>query len=224
MIKLAVFDMAGTTVSDDNYVARAFHKAFGDNGIGIVLEDANPLMGYHKPLAIQMLLERLGVEYDAELIDQIHKDFEYGMIDFYEYAAEVKPIQGAEDVFELLKGKDMRIALNTGFSKSIANTIVQRFRWKEKGLVDDLIGSDEVEKGRPYPFMIEQLMQRASINDPSRVAKIGDTTVDIEEGKNAGCLYVVAVTTGICPVNELKKMHPTHIVNDLSEIPAIILQ
>ena len=29
------------------------------------------------------------------------------------------------------------------------------------------------------------------------VAKIGDTAVDIEEGQNAGCRYIVAVTTGI---------------------------
>jgi phosphonatase-like hydrolase len=224
MVKLAVFDMAGTTVSDDNYVAKAFQKAFHENGIDIALEDANPLMGYHKPLAIQMLLERLGIEYDAEFIGQVHEGFEYEMIDFYEYAAEVRPIQGAEDVFGLLKEKGIRIALNTGFSKNIANTIVQRFKWKEKGLVDDIIGSDEVEKGRPFPFMIEQLMQRAGIGDPSEVAKIGDTTVDIEEGKNAGCLYVVAVTTGACSVNELEKMHPTHIVKNLSEIPPIILQ
>lgn len=223
-VKLAVFDMAGTTVSDDNHVAKAFQKAFHDNGIEIVLEDANPLMGYHKPLAIQMLLEKIGVDFDAEFIEQIHEDFENEMIGFYEYAAEVKPIIGAEDLFELLKGKGIRIALNTGFSKNIADTIVQRFGWKEKGLVDDLIGSDEVEMGRPYPFMIERLMQRAGIGDPSEVAKIGDTTVDIEEGKNAGCLYVVAVTTGACPVSELEKMKPTHIVKDLSEIPSIILQ
>lgn len=223
-VKLAVFDMAGTTVSDDKHVAKAFQKAFRDNGIDIELEDANPLMGYHKPLAIQMLLEKRGIDFDEEFIDTIHEDFEEEMIDFYEYAPEVKPITGAEDVFEKLKEKGIRIALNTGFSKSIADTIVQRFGWKEKGLVDDLIGSNEVEKGRPYPFMIERLMERAGISDPSEVAKIGDTTVDIEEGKNAGCLYVVAISTGANTVNELEQMQPTHIVKELSEIPTIILQ
>jgi len=57
-IRLAVFDMAGTTVADDNHVARAFQEAFRRNGIEIEQEAANPLMGYHKPLAIQMLLEQ----------------------------------------------------------------------------------------------------------------------------------------------------------------------
>ena len=131
-VRLVIFDMAGTTVSDNNNVAKAFRDAFKENGIDIELEDANPLMGYHKPLAIQMLLESRGIAFDAEFIEKIHNDFENEMLDFYEYAADVKPVKGAEDVFELLKGRGMRIALNTGFSKSIADTIVQRFQWKEK--------------------------------------------------------------------------------------------
>lgn len=221
-VRLVIFDMAGTTVSDSNNVARAFRNAFMENGIGIELEDATPLMGYHKPLAIQMLLEKRNIEFDAAFIEKIHDDFESEMLDFYEYDAEVKPIKGAEEVFEKLKERGMRIALNTGFSKSIADTIVQRFQWKEKGLIDDLIGSDEVERGRPYPFMIEELMQRAGIRDSAEVAKIGDTAVDIEEGKNAGCQYVVAVTGGAGKEAELELMKPTHIVHDLSEIPHIL--
>jgi phosphonatase-like hydrolase len=221
-VKLVVFDMAGTTVSDDNNVAEAFQKAFRDNGIEMALKDAIPLMGYHKPLAIQMLLERYRIDFDSDIIEKIHDDFENGMMDFYEYDAAVKPVRGAENVFEKLKASGIRIALNTGFSRNIADTIIQRFRWKEKGLIDDFIGSDEVEKGRPYPFMIGKLMERAGIADPLEVAKIGDTTVDIEEGQNAGCLYVMAVTTGACEPGELEKMKPTHLINDLSEIPHIL--
>jgi phosphonatase-like hydrolase len=222
-IKLVVFDMAGTTVSDDNNVAKAFQGAFKKNGVDIELEDANPLMGYHKPLAVQMLLEQYGIEFDTAYIEKIHDDFEEEMLDHYEYDADVKPAKDAEQVFEQLKEKGIRIALNTGFSRIIAGTIVNRFQWKEKGLIDDYIGSDEVEKGRPFPFMIDRLMERAGISDPLEVAKIGDTAVDIEEGQNAGCQFVVAVTTGAGPSEELEKMNPTHIVHGLSEIPAIIL-
>jgi phosphonatase-like hydrolase len=220
-IKLAVFDMAGTTVSDNNDVAKAFQKAFAENGMYIATESVNPLMGYHKPLAIQMALEKLAVDFDASLIKKIHTDFENEMTDFYEYAPEVKPMPGAEEVFEHLKEKGIRIALNTGFSKNIAETIINRFQWKERGLVDDFIGSDEVEMGRPHSFMIKQLMFNADVDDPMLVAKIGDTAVDIEEGQNAGCRYVVAVTTGAYMEDDLQKMNPTHIVNHLSELPAI---
>ncbi|MDZ4795616.1 MAG: HAD hydrolase-like protein [Bacteroidota bacterium] len=221
-IKLAVFDMAGTTVADKNFVALAFQKAFSNQGIEIDTDDANPLMGYHKPLAFQMMLAKMGLQADAEFIEEIHADFENEMMDFYATAPEVKSMPGAEDFFLLLKERGVRVALNTGFSKNIADVIVERFQWKEKGLVDDYIGSNEVEMGRPYTFMIAELMKRAGVQDPNEVAKIGDTTVDIEEGINAGCRYVIGVTTGVCKEEELRLMNPTHIIHHLSELSAIL--
>jgi phosphonatase-like hydrolase len=221
-IKLAVFDIAGTTVADENNVDMAFQKAFAKNGIEIDPGETNALMGYHKPLAISMMLEKLGYESDPGFIDEIHEDFENEMIDFYEYADEVKALPGAEDIFLWLKEKGVRIALNTGFSDTIARTILDRFQWQEKGLVDDFIGSNEVEEGRPSPFMIHELMKRAGIDDPNEVIKIGDTIVDIEEGRNAGCLYVIGVTTGACNKEELEEYNPTHVINNLSELASIL--
>lgn len=222
MIQLAVFDMAGTTVQDENNVATTFQKAFGYNGISIEKEMVNPVMGYHKPLAIQMVLEQLAMPFDAELIEDIHFEFETEMIDFYDSDKSVKPMPGAEDIFRYLKEKGVRIVLNTGFSRIIAESIISRFQWEDKGLIDDYMGSDEVELGRPYPFMIKELMQRNGIDDPQLVAKIGDTTVDVEEGLNAGCKYVIAVTTGACLEMDLREKNPTHIIHHLSELPAIL--
>lgn len=221
-IKLAVFDMAGTTVMDSNNVARAFINAFDKHGLEITAEDANPLMGYHKPLAIQLMLEKLEIEPDPEFIEEIHTDFEEEMVDFYEYDPTVKPMPGAEDIFLQLKEKGIRIALNTGFSKRIADTIVHRFQWMEKGLVDDYIGSNEVAMGRPYTYMISELMKRAGVEDAGEVIKIGDTPVDIEEGKNAGCRFVIAMTTGATVQSVLEEGNPSHILHQLSEIPAIL--
>lgn len=223
-IKLAVFDMAGTTVMDQDNVARAFIHAFAKQGLEIDTADANPLMGYHKPLAIQLMLEKLEIEPDAEFIGEIHADFEEEMMDYYAYDPSVKPMPGAEELFLQLKEKGIRIALNTGFSKRIADTIVQRFQWTERGLVDDYIGSNEVAMGRPYSYMISELMRRAGVEDPAEVIKIGDTPVDIEEGKKAGCRYVIAVTTGASAIGELEEEGPSHILHELSSLPAILLQ
>ena len=128
----------------------------------------------------------------------------------------------AENVFIQLKEKGIKIALNTGFSKDIADVIVSRLQWKERGLIDDYIASDEVEEGRPQPYMIQVLMQRAGISDSSEVIKIGDTEVDVNEGRNAGCSLVVAVTTGAFSKEQLDEHHPDHIIDDLSQLPALI--
>ena len=222
-IRLAVFDIAGTTVADDHAVATAFRHAFESYGYADVSEeDVKPLMGYKKPIAIRMVLDKLGVDEDLALVEDIHDEFVSEMMDHYEYSAEVKAMPGAEDVFLQLKEKGIKVALNTGFSKDIADVIISRLQWKERGLIDDYIASDEVEAGRPQPFMIQTLMQRAGISDPKEVIKIGDTEVDVNEGRNAGCSLVIAVTTGAFTKEQLSAYHPDHIIDDLSQLPALI--
>ena len=222
-IRLAVFDIAGTTVADDHAVANAFLSAFESYGYKDVSEeDVKPLMGYKKPVAIRMVLDKLEIEEDIALEEDIHEEFVSEMMDYYEYSPEVKPMPEAENVFLLLKEKGIKVALNTGFSKEIADVILRRLQWKDRGLIDDYIASDEVEAGRPQPFMIQTLMQRAGITDANEVIKIGDTEVDVNEGRNAGCGLVIAVTTGAFTKEQLQEYNPDHIIDDLSQLPALI--
>jgi len=222
MIRLAVFDMAGTTVADDNFVAKAFKNAFSKKGYIINEEQVNPLMGYKKIVAIKTVMEQLGEEYDQELLEDIHTDFENEMIEFYESDPQVKAMEHAEDIFIQFKERGIIIALNTGFPRSIADAIIDRLQWIDRDLIDYYIASDEVEHGRPDASMIKELMMEAGVTDPKEVIKIGDTSVDIEEGINADCLYVIAVTTGAASRDELEKYHPTHIIDNLSQLPAIL--
>lgn len=221
-VKLAVFDMAGTTIMDNGFVANAFRNAFIKNGYNISLEDTHPYMGVKKIVAVQMMLEELGVVNPEAEAEDIHADFVTEMVDFYEYDLSVKQFDDTEKVFRELKEHGVRIVMNTGFPKVIADTIVKRFQWIEKNLLDDYIASDEVDRGRPDTLMIDHLMHRAGIDDPMLVAKVGDTSVDIEEGINAGCGYIIAVTTGASTREELEGYKPTHIVDSLSEIPEIL--
>lgn len=221
-IQLAVFDIAGTTVKDDDAVAHAFRNAFVKNGYAISLEAAHPYMGVKKVVAVRTMLGELNADFTDDDVSNIHSDFVTAMIDYYQHDPAVEPFADTEYVFEILKSKGVRIALNTGFPKVIADTIVNRFQWKERGLIDDYIASDEVNNGRPSPEMIQQLMNRLNVSSPEAVIKIGDTTVDIQEGKNAGCQFVVGVTTGAGKEDELLAESPTHIIHQLSDVLKLI--
>lgn len=220
--RLAIFDMAGTTIIDRDAVATCFISAFARHNILVEKEEVNPLMGYKKTQAITMLLSEKGFSVSDDLVDFIHDEFIDKMLDYYEYDPEVKPFADAEEVFLLLKEKGLMVALNTGFPKVIADAIIVRTQWIQKGLVDDFIASDEVEEGRPAPFMIEKLMHRFSIENPAQVIKIGDTEVDINEGRNARCGLVVAVTTGAFTEDELKPYQPDYIVSNLTAFSKLI--
>lgn len=223
-LRLAVFDIAGTTIADNSAVAKAFCKAFDMYGYKISEKEIAPLMGYKKPVAIRTMLESIGVDASENLVDDIHREFEIEMVDLYEYSPDVKAMPGAESMFLKLKEKGIRVALNTGFSRVIADTILSRMQWKERGLVDDWIASNEVEQGRPHAFMIQTLMERAGIDDPKEVVKIGDTEVDVNEGRNAGCALVIAVTTGAFDRANLEPYAPDYIIDSLDELPALIFE
>ncbi|KIO76959.1 phosphonoacetaldehyde hydrolase [Pedobacter lusitanus] len=222
-IKLVVFDMAGTTVSDKNYVALSFQQAMKKHGYMMEVEDVNPLMGYEKPLAIKMMLDKYETDtkkINEDLIGQIHTDFVNIMIDFYTHSTDIKPLPNVENTFSELRNMGIKIGLDTGFSRDIAELIISRLAWEDK--IDVMAASDDVKNGRPYPDMINQIKAQLNILPTDQVVKVGDTEVDINEGINAGCKYVIAITTGAFTRQELEPHHPTHIIDDISEVITII--
>ncbi|SEA74468.1 HAD hydrolase-like protein [Pedobacter hartonius] len=224
-VKLVVFDLAGTTVKDNNDVSKAFQSALGKYGYNIPLELINPIMGYEKNEAITMMLnthEPDASKITADLIHDIHKDFVGEMIHHYCFTEGIESLPNVEQTFAALQKKGIQVGINTGFSRNIAEAIVNRLQWREKNLINYLVGSDEVKQGRPFPFMIGKMMEEGNINDANDVVKVGDTEVDIREGQNTGCRFVIGVTTGAFSRAQLEPYHPTHIIDNIAEVLDII--
>ncbi|HEY5405942.1 MAG TPA: HAD-IA family hydrolase [Ginsengibacter sp.] len=224
-IELVVFDIAGTTVADKGNINDVFRKAFSNSGIEDVdAADVDEVMGYRKKEAIRIIVAKYkpGFENDAVFIDTIHEYFTRQMVKYYETCEGLSPLPYAEKVFKELQANKVKVALNTGFTRVITVPILKRLNWDSASFIDEVICSDEVPEGRPYPFMIEKLMQKLNISYAEDVAKVGDTKVDIEEGRNAGCGIVVGVTTGAYTKEQLMKYQPDHIIDSLELLPSLI--
>lgn len=224
-IKLIVLDIAGTTVKDDNNVSKAFQLALKEHGFIVSIDMINPLMGYEKKEAILRILEVTHAEtkeITIEEIELIYNEFVRQMVAHYKYSPGIEALPQVEETLLSLRKKGIKIGINTGFPIIIAETIISRLQWRKKKLIDFLIGSDEVKSGRPYPYMIEKIMKELNITDSKEVVKVGDTEVDIREGKAAGCKYVIGITTGTFTREELEKYEPTHIIDNISEILPIL--
>ncbi len=222
-IELVVFDIAGTTVQDNGEIARAFQTALKAYGYTVPVEKINPLMGYKKTDAIKKILDEFENEpVSVAYINDIHQNFLKLMVDHYSSATEIKPLPHAEDVFAYLKNKNIKIGLDTGFPKEITDVIIDKLGWLQRAIVDHVISSSEVPAGRPFPYMIEALMLQTGVKDANKVIKVGDTEVDVFEGKNAGCLYSIAITTGAFTKEELMPYEPSFIIDDLQELIAIL--
>lgn len=224
-IRLAVFDIAGTTVKDKGHVADAFLQAFKEFDFIIPEEEVHTLMGYKKTEAIKMMLEKyypgaIGNTY--KIVEKLHDVFAGKMINFYETDTTLEPMPDAEYVFSQLQAIDIKVALNTGFGKDITSVILKRLGWNRTKLIDFVISSDEVKQGRPSPLMIQAAMQATGVFSATQVVKIGDTEVDIAEGRTAGCGLVIAVSTGAYTKEQLQTYCPDAIIKNLKELLPIL--
>ncbi len=222
-IELVVFDMAGTTVNDDDSVNQCVRAALAAAGLSVRAADVNAVMGLPKPKAIALLIEQsaLGAVL-CHQIDAIHRDFVARSIAFYEHDSSVHEVAGASSVFERLKSGGIKVALNTGFNRPITQVILDRLGWSGSRLIDATISSDEVPRGRPHPDMIYALMARLGVADPKRVAKVGDTPADLREGHNAGCGLLVGVTGGTHTRQELEPHPHTCLIETIAELPGLL--
>ncbi|MGF1637239.1 MAG: HAD hydrolase-like protein, partial [Cyclobacteriaceae bacterium] len=222
-IELVVFDMAGTTVNDAGAVHTALQEALKFINVNVGYDEINEVMGYPKPKAIEVLLTKYKPELcQAKVINEVHTRFVNLMIDHYKFAPGVDEKHGASDIFRILKSDNVKVAIDTGFSFDIASVIIDRLGWNEDSLIDVLVTSDQVDQGRPFPDMIFKAMKLTGVLDPNRVAKIGDTISDLQQGNAAGVKYVIGVTSGAYKSDELMKEKHTHLVSHLEEIIPIV--
>ncbi|HXG90372.1 MAG TPA: HAD family hydrolase [Vicinamibacterales bacterium] len=222
-IDLIVFDMAGTTVMDDDAVHRQLQAALAQVGVTASRHDVNAVMGMPKPHAIQALLtQHQGRTPSGDAVASVHASFMDRMIRYYRDDSGVRECEGATDVLRWCRRHGVKTSLDTGFNRAIADAIIQRLGWSEAGLLDATVASDEVPRGRPHPDMIFRLMELTLVPDSARVAKVGDTPVDIAQGRAAGCGLVVAVTSGSHSAAELQPHGPTHLIETLSGLYAIL--
>jgi phosphoglycolate phosphatase-like HAD superfamily hydrolase len=71
--------------------------------------------------------------------------------------------------------------------------------------------------------MIWLAMRQTGVQASQSVAKIGDSAIDIEEGRNAGCGMTFGVTTGAQTEKQLRSAAPTYVVESLGEMFDLIM-
>ena len=221
MIKMVVFDMAGTTIDEDNIVYKTVQKAVNEAGIPVSLEEVLEAgAGKEKLQAIKSVLKIKNIA-DDQLAGQIFESFRKELDTAYK-TNEITEQKNASNLFEELKGRNIKVVLDTGYSRETAEALIKKIGWEEGIDFDLLVTASDVPNARPYPDMILYAMNALGIHDAGEVVKVGDSVVDIEEGQNAGCQYSVGITTGAQTYGQLKKANPSFIIDDLIEVLSII--
>lgn len=219
---MTVFDMAGTTVNEDNVVYKTLQKAINEAGFEFTLEQVLAEgAGKEKLQAIKSVLSVYGGIVDDAIASSIFQNFIKLLETAYD-TMEILPQDNAIELFAALKERGIIVVLNTGYNAQTANSLISKLGWVVGEQIDGLITASDVINNRPKPDMILLAMEKFHITNPLEVLKVGDSTIDIEEGRNAGCRFNIGITTGAHTKEQLISVEPDFILDNLLELLPIV--
>jgi phosphonatase-like hydrolase len=214
--RLVVFDMAGTTVVDQGEVPAAFTAALNSQGISVTAEQLNAVRGASKRQAVLNLMPEGPNR--SEKAEAAYAEFKRDLA--RRFREDVKAMRGAAETFSWLRGRGVRVALNTGFDREITDLLTSALDWNS-GVVDCVVCGDEVRRGRPAPLLIFRCMELTEIDSVHEIAAVGDTTLDLQAGNNAGSRWNIGVLSGAHKLEQLEKQPHTHLLASVADLPQI---
>jgi phosphonatase-like hydrolase len=218
-LDLVILDLAGTTVEDRGQVPSAFTAALGEQGIVVTPEEIGLVRGASKREALRQFIPAGPKQ--ADIAALAYTSFRAHLAQLYESEG-VRAVNGAADVFRMLRERGVRVALNTGFDRDTTVLLLAPLKWLD-GIVDAVICGDDVKEGRPAPYLIFRAMEATGARDVHRVANVGDTTLDLRAGYNAGVHWNIGVLSGAHSREALERAPHTHILDSVSDVAAHVL-
>jgi phosphonoacetaldehyde hydrolase len=203
-IRAAIFDWAGTTVDFGSLApVRTLERVFAEAGITITEIEARRDMGIAKRDHISALLatpriraawlEKFGHSPDKKDRDALYERFlPLQMACLKEYS---QVIRGIPEVTTRLQTQGIKIGSTTGYTRSMLDILMAQAA--EQGYQPDCsLSPEDVNAGRPHPFMIYAAAIQLQVYPLAAFVKVGDTESDIQEGLNAGVWSVGVVASG----------------------------
>ncbi len=210
-IKCVVFDLDGTLFSSHKNIYYATVKTFEDLNQPVEIDEQ---VFYTKiGLHFQDIFDQMNIKVkDVEHFIKVYKTNYFKFIDYSE------PYPNLLDTLKYLYYNNYKISLLTTKSQEQAELISNHFEI-EKYFSVILGRKPEIEiKPSPQPlFYIADKLQ-LKIDE---IIMVGDSEMDVLCGKNAGAA-TCAVTYGYRTVEELKLHNPDYMIDDLSELKAIL--
>lgn len=223
MIELAVFDMAGTTVDDHGIVYLALQEAVEETGATVAAADLQDWMGADKVTAITALMKAGGQEPDQARVAGAFVRFREILHAGYGAQPPVA-LAGVEAAITTLRRRGIKVALTTGFDDEVAHHILGLLGWGvgsgEDAMVDAVVTTTEVTRGRPAPYMIHRAMEKTGTCDVRKVLAAGDTVVDVQAARNAGGISV-GVLTGKLSREALEAHSHDYVLDGVANVPQL---
>lgn len=203
-LRAVILDWAGTAV---DYGSRApvaaLQSVFTPAGVPVTVAEARERMGVAKKAHIRSILEipRVRAAWTAQHgagpseadVDKLYAEFVPNQLRVLADYSELIP--GVAGAVARMRSRGLKIGTTTGYNRAMLGYLLERAAAQDF-TPDCALCPEDVGAGRPLPWMCFLAAIRLEVYPMSAFVKIGDTPVDIEEGRNAGMWTIGITRTG----------------------------
>lgn len=203
---LFIFDLDGTLI--DAYQAIWETLLYTLNALGyeqVDFETAKRAVGYGDKNYIPRFFKPQHIEQARKIYREYHLKNLNGKVHL---------LPGARQILEKLHKNKRLITIASNRPSESGLAIIENL-----GIINffsNMVFGDQVQQQKPHPDMILRLIEEGGVKTEHTVF-IGDMTIDVFTGKNAG-VDTIVVPTGSSSREELVESKPTWLCNSLFEV------
>lgn len=212
MIKCCIFDLDGTILDTITTITHYVNVTLEKNGIApITIDECKYFAGNGARKLIERSLNSKGIT-DADTIEKVLGEYVPAYDEEPLYLT--KAFDGISEMLAELKAKGLKLAVLSNKPDTAVKSIVEHFF---SGIFDDAAGGMDGVPLKPDPTAARGILKRLGISE-SETAWIGDTSTDIQTGKNLGAVLSIGVLWGFRLRDELAEAGADLIVSHPDEI------
>jgi len=216
MIKACVFDLDGTTINTLGALRYCVSSSLAEMGLPPVTEDE---IKQYISNGKRALLRRALAKYDdtdpGDMADLMEI---YDRIFIRDCDRDLKVYEGMPEVLEELKSRGLKLATLTNKGEPGAQRCISKVY--REGLFDIVIGARPGHELKPDTGSLLEILDGFGVKT-SETLYFGDSWVDMQTGKDAGCV-TVGVLWGYRDRAELEAYSPEYIIERPEQILEIV--
>lgn len=212
-IEAVLFDMDGVLIDTEKYLTRFWRQAAKEQGLILTEEDSYLFRSFSSKYAAPWFAKTYGEQYDYWTIRERRKE----LMSEHLKAHGVEKKDGVDEVLQVLRETGVKTAVVTATEEKRARSYLEEIGISD--LFDDIICTDMVERGKPFPDIYLYACKKIS-RKPEQCMAVEDSPNGVRSAAEAGC-HVVMVPDLTQPDENLMSSLEAK-ADSLREIPEIL--
>lgn len=210
---LVIFDLLGVLMRERPRMVACLSAALATADLSVDAgELAQLALSPTRPGIARLIHRRLRVspEVARPLVGAIAEDFRERVLGSFRHGEPILAAPGVATLLAELTADGVHVGIDSDLDGELAIALIRRAGWSGTGLIEAVVGSDEVTAPRPAPGQIEEVRRRCGWGSDAVVVKVAGSPDDALAGISAHCAWVCSVGSdrfpGVDSVSDLGEL------------------